>query len=322
MSKQSLINLKDVFPGVIDDFFTPWSDWFRRNNFFNHDTVPALNVSDEKDRYKITVAAPGLEKSDFDVDVDDNVLTISASSEKEHEENSKLLLINGLRNISSHNNYCFEIPKQDDEKSLKEFTIFIPSIINKINNLRTIYPITKEKMPEILKKPTFIGISHAAAYVRYLELKSKLNIQAIRMPAVHLVNIYERSVSQATDENHLLIKHSVNFKPVNINNIHHTTFKDLLCLVNYLPISKISAENLQEDDAGFIYFNPSEDDFLHTPNTFFFTDINQIKRSAVAGLTSIALLVKDNSEKTKILHDFLTKNGIELDYNDSSRLAP
>lgn len=89
MSKQSLINLKEVFPGVIDDFFTPWGDWFRRNNLFNHDTVPALNVADEKDQYKVTVAAPGLEKDDFDIDVDDNVLTISASSEKEHEENEK-----------------------------------------------------------------------------------------------------------------------------------------------------------------------------------------------------------------------------------------
>ncbi len=89
MSKQSLISLKNVFPAVADDFFTPWSEWFQRNNIFNQDTVPALNVSDEKDEYIVTVAAPGLEKSDFDIRVNENVLTISATSEKENEGNEK-----------------------------------------------------------------------------------------------------------------------------------------------------------------------------------------------------------------------------------------
>lgn len=89
MSKQSLISLKDVFPAVVDDFFTPWGEWFQRNNIFNHDTVPALNVFDEKDQYIVTVAVPGLEKSDFNIRVNENVLTISAASEKEHEEHEK-----------------------------------------------------------------------------------------------------------------------------------------------------------------------------------------------------------------------------------------
>lgn len=89
MSKHSLINLKEVFPETVDDFFAPWNEWFRRNSFFNHATVPALNVSDDKDRYKVTVAAPGLEKGDFDIEVNNNVLTVSATSEKEHEEDKK-----------------------------------------------------------------------------------------------------------------------------------------------------------------------------------------------------------------------------------------
>jgi len=89
MSKHSLINLKEIFPGAADDFFAPWNEWFHKSNSFMRATVPALNVSDEKDHYKVTVAAPGLEKDDFDIDVDGNVLTISAASEKEHEEEKK-----------------------------------------------------------------------------------------------------------------------------------------------------------------------------------------------------------------------------------------
>ncbi|ANH80835.1 hypothetical protein A8C56_07435 [Niabella ginsenosidivorans] len=89
MYNQPLFNLREIFPGAASDFFFPWSEWLGRNNIFNYDTVPALNVSDDKERYKITVAAPGLEKGDFDIAVEDDVLTISAASEKEKEEEKK-----------------------------------------------------------------------------------------------------------------------------------------------------------------------------------------------------------------------------------------
>jgi HSP20 family protein len=89
MSKHSLINLKEMFPETAEGFWAPWNEWFRRNGLLSHTTVPALNVSDDKERYKVTLAAPGLEKSDFDIDIDGNMLTISASSEKEQEEDKK-----------------------------------------------------------------------------------------------------------------------------------------------------------------------------------------------------------------------------------------
>lgn len=85
MSKHSLINLKELFPGTADNFFAPWSEWLQRNNPFTYTTIPALNIVDDKDHYEVTVAAPGLEKSDFNIEIDNNVLTVSATSEKEHE---------------------------------------------------------------------------------------------------------------------------------------------------------------------------------------------------------------------------------------------
>ncbi len=86
MSKHSLINLNEIFPETVEDFYAPWNDWFRKNGVVHRATVPALNISDEKDHYKVTVAAPGLRKADFDIKVANNVLTISATSEKEKEE--------------------------------------------------------------------------------------------------------------------------------------------------------------------------------------------------------------------------------------------
>ena len=59
------------------------------NEFFNHDFPvsfrhsnlqkgPAVNVAESQDGYRLEVAAPGLTKSDFEVKVDKDLLTISA----------------------------------------------------------------------------------------------------------------------------------------------------------------------------------------------------------------------------------------------------
>lgn len=67
------------------------------NRFFDEDvpglfskefkgTVPAVNIKENKDNYEISVAAPGLNKEDFRVNVKDNMLTISSEKEDEKED--------------------------------------------------------------------------------------------------------------------------------------------------------------------------------------------------------------------------------------------
>ncbi len=61
-------------------------------NFFNNsfpdiwadglvETVPSVNIVEGKDNFKVELAAPGLSKDDFKIDVDDNLMTISAEKE-------------------------------------------------------------------------------------------------------------------------------------------------------------------------------------------------------------------------------------------------
>jgi HSP20 family protein len=50
-------------------------------------TVPSINIKEEKDKYEIEMAAPGLNKEDFNIDVDGNLLTISCEKETESEDN-------------------------------------------------------------------------------------------------------------------------------------------------------------------------------------------------------------------------------------------
>jgi HSP20 family protein len=71
----------DYFPALFNDF---WNDDFM-NNFFENKS-PAVNVVENKKEYRIEIAAPGLSKDDFKVDVDKNRLEISAEKKTEHEE--------------------------------------------------------------------------------------------------------------------------------------------------------------------------------------------------------------------------------------------
>ncbi len=50
-------------------------------------TVPAVNVVENEEGFRIEVAAPGLQKSDFKLNLEKNQLTISA--EKEQKEENK-----------------------------------------------------------------------------------------------------------------------------------------------------------------------------------------------------------------------------------------
>ena len=87
MSKMSVSKPRSLFPVVFDDFFRPWNEWFDNDTLLNKvSTVPAVNITENNNEYKITVAAPGMKKSDFKIDVDGNLLTISAETEETKEE--------------------------------------------------------------------------------------------------------------------------------------------------------------------------------------------------------------------------------------------
>lgn len=76
------------FPSFIDRFFgNSLMDWSNQNFSSTNTTLPAVNVKETTDAYEIEVAAPGLEKKDFKVNLENDVLTIS--SEKRDEKNEK-----------------------------------------------------------------------------------------------------------------------------------------------------------------------------------------------------------------------------------------
>lgn len=52
-------------------------------------SVPAVNVVESTEGFRIELAAPGLQKSDFKLNLEKNQLTISAQKEQKNEENNE-----------------------------------------------------------------------------------------------------------------------------------------------------------------------------------------------------------------------------------------
>ena len=74
-------------PFLFNDFFmNPWQDWFSGGLPAKPLAAPLVNISERKEDYLVSLAAPGLQKKDFKIDVEGNLLTISCELEDTVEE--------------------------------------------------------------------------------------------------------------------------------------------------------------------------------------------------------------------------------------------
>lgn len=71
-----------LFPSVFDEFLKP--DWFGGMEKYNR-SYPAVNIKENEDSFELELAIPGKKKEDFNVEVDDHVMTISMESRTEDE---------------------------------------------------------------------------------------------------------------------------------------------------------------------------------------------------------------------------------------------
>jgi len=75
-------------PMLFDDFFNrDLFDWSSSNFSNTNTTMPAVNIRETGENYEVEVAAPGMSKNDFKVELDGNVLTISSERTSKNEEN-------------------------------------------------------------------------------------------------------------------------------------------------------------------------------------------------------------------------------------------
>ncbi|WP_417444896.1 Hsp20/alpha crystallin family protein [Joostella sp.] len=71
-----------VYPSFFDEVFNP--DWFggteNKKSF-----VPPVNIKENDNGFSLELAVPGMKKDDFKVEIDKNVLTVSAEVKNEKE---------------------------------------------------------------------------------------------------------------------------------------------------------------------------------------------------------------------------------------------
>ncbi|HCO67857.1 MAG TPA: hypothetical protein DIT04_08925 [Dysgonomonas sp.] len=71
-----------LFPSLLNRW---WNDDFF-DNFFEGDRLPATNIKENKKEFKLELSVPGFDKDDFKIEIDKNVLKISAHKEVRNEE--------------------------------------------------------------------------------------------------------------------------------------------------------------------------------------------------------------------------------------------
>ena len=62
------------------------SDFFDDDRFFYRQAIPAVNVKETNKAFEVELSAPGYNKKDFNITVDNKLLIVSAESKKDSEK--------------------------------------------------------------------------------------------------------------------------------------------------------------------------------------------------------------------------------------------
>lgn len=122
----------------LDNFMSsPLDEYF---NFSQVTNVPGVNVNEEPGKYVLMIAAPGLEKKDFKLGIEDGIMTISA--EKEEKSETRGRYNRRYYNYSSWRR-SFTLPDDANESAIKaEY---------KNGELKIDVPRTAKKLPSKVK---------------------------------------------------------------------------------------------------------------------------------------------------------------------------
>jgi HSP20 family protein len=100
-------------PSFFDDFLGGnLSDWFTTNIAKKEGSIPAVNLKETDTDYIIEMAAPGMDKKDFSINLEDGVLIINSERKETYEENEDEGYFRKEFNYQSFQR-CFRMPEND-----------------------------------------------------------------------------------------------------------------------------------------------------------------------------------------------------------------
>lgn len=112
-----------MLPRIYSSFPTRWENFFGKDllpDLFDTDhlrSVPAVNIVEGNDEFVIEVAAPGLDKKDFKIDIENNQLTISSEKEDKSEDKDERMIRKEFR----YSTFCrsFTLPETVENDKIK-----------------------------------------------------------------------------------------------------------------------------------------------------------------------------------------------------------
>ena len=124
---ETLVKRDGLFPSVVsksmntlfDDFFSrDIFDWTDKNYSALGTNLPSVNLKETDTKLVIELAAPGLKKEDFKVEIDNNLLIISCEKGEEKEDTKRE---NYYRREFNYQSFyrSFNLPEYIDENKIE-----------------------------------------------------------------------------------------------------------------------------------------------------------------------------------------------------------
>lgn len=120
---ETLVKRNGSVPSVstlFEDFFTKdLFNWADKNFATSGSNLPSVNLKETDDHLEVELAAPGLKKEDFKVEVENNMLVIS--SEKQEEKENKRDREGYIRKEFNYQSFyrSFMLPEYIDEERIE-----------------------------------------------------------------------------------------------------------------------------------------------------------------------------------------------------------
>lgn len=112
----ALVKFKDSFPSFLDEFFGGDIFSSTKNSSFIGNSLPAVNVKENNTNFQLEVAAPGMKKGDFKIELENNILGISSETREEKTEEEE----NYTRREFSYSSFrrTFSLPETVNEDDI------------------------------------------------------------------------------------------------------------------------------------------------------------------------------------------------------------
>ncbi|EOR94556.1 Small heat shock protein [Arcticibacter svalbardensis MN12-7] len=133
-------NRGNVLAPVFNDLFeTVFNDSVLSDRMVSR--VPAVNISEQQDKYLIELAAPGLKKEDFSVQLDKKILTITVEQKSEQKEQDKFY----NKREFSYQSFVrsFSLPESADDAGIEA---------KYLDGVLSIYVAKKDEIQNSIKK--------------------------------------------------------------------------------------------------------------------------------------------------------------------------